>query len=70
MKEIFGKINEVNGPIFMIIFVQIIPWISSSMIEIIDEDKWSNRAYMIFYYCLYLTMFGFAAEANQKVCSA
>jgi len=67
MKKVFGYVNKVNGPVMLVVYVQIISWISSTTLETLDEVNWPRRIYMGMYYTLYVCTFYFAAEVNHKV---
>jgi len=62
-----NKINGMNRGAMLVVYVQIITWLASTCVDLIEENNWLNRAFFVSFYVLYALTFIIAAEANQKV---
>jgi len=67
MWDHFTRINYINSGILLVVYLQIISWVSSTALDFLQDENWFNRIYMFLHCVLYSSMFILAAEVNHKV---
>jgi len=65
--RLIGHVNEVNQHFLLVLFIQIVSWVSEGVVDILDETKWPYRIYMFVYCVFYCTLLAMAAETEFQV---
>jgi len=65
--QFIGHVNEVNKHFLLVLFIQIVSWVSEGFVHILDDNQWPYRIYMCAYCVYYCTLLGMAAETEFQV---